>query len=75
MIPLGVDRVVVILGVGGIDGHQRQIAPILAIGHVRGPRRFGLGEGGGGEDMGDVVGMSAIRLTARSVAAHHPRRG
>ena len=50
-----VDRVVVILGVGRIDGHQRQIAPVLAMGHGRGPRRLGLGKRGVREHVRDGV--------------------
>ncbi len=42
-VALGVDRVVVVLGIHRVDGHERDRAPILAMGHRRGsrPRRLG----------------------------------
>ena len=39
---LGMHRVVVILGVGRIDGDQRQFAPVLAVGQRRGLGGFRL---------------------------------
>ena len=39
----GVHRVVVVLGVGGIDGDERQRAPVLAMGERRGLGGVGLG--------------------------------
>ena len=48
----GMDRVVVVLGVGRIDGDERQRAPVLARGaEPNGPRRFGLFQRRGREDM------------------------
>ena len=49
------DRVVVVPGVGRIDGHERKIAPVLPMGHGRGPRGLGVGERGRRKHMRDVV--------------------
>ena len=55
-IELGVDGVVVILGVGRIDGHERQRAPVLARrAQPNGPRVFGLFQRRGREDMGNMM--------------------
>ncbi len=51
----GVDGVVVVLGVGRVDGDERQRAPVLAMRHRRGPRRVRLRERGGGECVGQAV--------------------
>ena len=51
------DRVVVVLGVGRIDGHERQSAPVLARrAEPDGPRSFSLLQRLGREDMRDVMG-------------------
>src|SRR5580704_10536849 len=42
-VALGVDRVVVILGIFGVDGNERDRAPILAMGHGRLSRPLRLG--------------------------------
>ncbi len=55
----GVNRVVVVLGVGRVDGDQRQVAPVLAMGEARRARRLGLFQRGFGEDMRDVDAQSA----------------
>ena len=47
----GVDRVVVVLGVGRIDGDEGQIAPILAALRAGGLRRFGLRQDVAGKDV------------------------
>ena len=51
----GMDGVVVVLGVGGIDRHQRQVAPVFAMSVARRTRRLSLFEGSRGEHMRDVV--------------------
>ena len=52
----GMDRVVVILGVGRIDGDERQCAPVLARGaEPNGPRRFRFLQRGGRKDMRDMM--------------------
>ena len=43
-IGLGKDRVVVILGVGRIDGDERDFAPVLPSGQIGGLRRFRFGK-------------------------------
>ena len=52
------DRVVVILGVGRVDGDKREFAPVLARGgQPDGPRGFRLFERSGGKDMRDMMGL------------------
>ena len=66
-IGLRMDRVIVILGVGGIDGDEGQIAPVFAQVHGRLAGAFGLCEGVRAEFVGDVVGVDgdeADRLLA-----------
>ena len=61
------DRVVVILGVGRVDGDERQVAPVLVMGAL--PKRvdfFRLRQRLGPEQIGDVMGAQrdqADRLT------------
>ena len=65
---LGVDRVVVVLGVGRVDGDERQVAPVLASRERRGRDRRGLGQRVGAERVGDAVGQNrqhADRTLAR----------
>src|ERR1700730_8660417 len=52
-----VDRVIVVLGVGGIDGHEGNLAPVLATGEVGGGCRFGFGEHRAGKYVGNAVGL------------------
>ena len=52
-----VHRVVVILGVGRIDGDERHIAPVLAARHGRGARRGGFVEHRGRKHVRNVVGV------------------
>ena len=53
-----VHRVVVILGVGRIDGDERNVAPIFAAGECEaGARGFGFVEHGAGKRMRNVVGV------------------
>ncbi len=75
----GMDGVVVVLGVGRVDRHQREIAPVFAVGHARGARRFGLRERGGVEDVGNVVGGERDQADRalrgdRAEPFDHPRR-
>ena len=64
---LGVDGVVVVLGVRRVDGDQRQLPPVLARRReAGGARGLGLFQRGGREHMRDMVRASAMRLTARS---------
>ena len=75
---LGVDGVVVVLGIGGIDGDQRQVAPILAPGQRGGPARIRLLEHVGGKDMRDAMGVDgdqADRVLAPERAEPLRRRG
>jgi hypothetical protein len=53
-----VDGVVVILGVGRINGDKSHLAPIFAAGQGRRPRRFGFGKNGAREDMRNIVRMN-----------------
>ena len=53
----GMDGVVVILGVGRIDGDERHVAPILAACERRGPRGFRFGEHRARKDVRDAVGV------------------
>jgi len=53
----GVHRIIVILGVRRIDGNERQGAPVLAAGKSCWFCRFRFGDGRGGEDVRDRVGM------------------
>ncbi len=64
----GVDGVVMILGIGRIDGDQRQFTPVLAAGHGRGLRRLGLGDHVGGKICGMPCAWMAIIETAFSLA-------
>jgi len=61
----GVDGVVVILGVGRIDGHERDVAPVLAAFERHRPRGLGLGRDSARKDVGMPCAWIAIRLTAR----------
>ena len=68
---LGVHGVVVILGVGRIDGDERHAPPVLAVGKRRGPCgvRFGLGVVA--EHLRDAMGVDgdqADRAFARQRA-------
>ena len=54
---MGVDGVVVVSGVGRVDGYQRQVAQVLAAVKGGGLGRFRLGLGGGGEAGRDAVGV------------------
>ena len=56
-IGLGPDRVVMVAGVGGIDGDERDVAQILAALEFGLLGGFGLGKHGSREDIGDAVGM------------------
>ena len=67
-----VDGVVVILGVGGIDRDQRQVAPVLAMGEARRTRRLGLFQRGGGEDMRDVMRNERDQAD-RAFGVHRPQ--
>jgi hypothetical protein len=52
------DGVVVILGVGRIDGDERHGAPVFAAGRRSFTCRFGFGEDGPRKDMRNVVGVN-----------------
>ena len=64
---LGVDRVVMVLGVGRVDGDERQLAPVLAALERRRLGGFRLGfSTSGGKTCGMPWAWMAIRLTAFS---------
>ena len=54
----GVHRVVVILGVGRIDGDERHLPPVLAPRQRRRPRRVGFIEQRARKNVRNVVGMN-----------------
>ncbi|MNS90181.1 hypothetical protein D3C72_1242190 [compost metagenome] len=54
---LGIDRIVMVLGVGRIDGYERQVAPVLAVRHAGRLGGIRLGKNVRGEDMRNAVGM------------------
>ncbi|MNX95753.1 hypothetical protein D3C86_1280400 [compost metagenome] len=54
---LGIDRIVMVLGVGRIDGYERQVAPVLAVRHAGRLGCIRLGKNVRGEDMRNAVGM------------------
>src|SRR5262249_58701295 len=72
----GMDRVIVILGIGRIDGDERHLTPVFATGGGDFTRRLGFGEDGPREDMRNVVGgdggpaHGALRLE-RAEALHY----
>ena len=74
----GVDGVVVVLGVGRVDGDERDVAPVLATGKRRRRRGLGLLQRRGREDVRDAVGMDrdqadcALALE-RAEPLHHAR--
>ena len=75
-VPLGMHGVVVILGVGRVDGDERNAAPVLAVGERRRPRGFRLGQRVVAEHMRDGMGVDrdqADRAFARQRAEplHH----
>ena len=57
VVGFGMHRVVVVLGVGRIDGDQRQLAPVLAPRKRRGLRGFGVAQGLAAEHARDAVGV------------------
>src|SRR5882672_7549415 len=64
-------RVVMVFCIGWIDGHQRQVAPVLASFQRRGLGLLGLAQRRGREGLGNFVGMNrdqADRLLARERA-------
>jgi hypothetical protein len=67
----GMDGVVVILGVRGVDGHKRQRPPVLAAGECRGRCGVGLGERFRREYVRDVVGKNGDQAH-RLLALHRP---
>ncbi len=58
-IRLGMNRVVVVLGVGRIDGDQRQLPPILAVRHRRRLGGFRLAQGIAAEHARNIVGVDS----------------
>ena len=56
-IKLGVNGVVMILGVGRIDGDERHVAPVLASLQHRGPCRFRFAQRGRRKGLRNVVGV------------------
>ena len=56
-IGLGMDRVVMVLGVGRIDGDERQVAPVLAALQRGGLCLLGLAQRGGREGLRNFVGV------------------
>ena len=69
------NRVVVILGVGRIDGDERQLAPVLAALQRRGLCRFGLAQRGGRKRLRNLVGVDrdqADRLFASQASRAAP---
>ena len=55
VVGVGEDGVVVVAGVGGVDGDEGERAQVLALAEGQRARGFGLGEGGLGELVGDAV--------------------
>ena len=55
----GVDGVVEVAGVFAVDGDEGRVAEVFAISEGDGSGGFGFGDGGLGEDGGDVVGVDA----------------
>ena len=73
-------RVVVILGIGRVDGDERRLAPVLAAAPRRALGRIGFRENRGGEDVRDVVEVQrdqAHRLLGaeRAEPFRHPPAG
>ena len=55
VVGVGEDGVVVVAGVGGVDGDEGEVAQILAVAERRGAGGFGFGQGVFGEGVGDAV--------------------
>ncbi len=71
VVGMGADGIVVVAGVGGVDGDQRQGAQVFAVAERNRAGGFGLGQHGVREGVGDAVlvdGDQRDRLRGRGIA-------
>ena len=73
---LGVHGVVMILGVGRVDGDERNAAPVLAMGEGGGPRGLRFGQRVVAEHMRDGMGVDRYKTDCslareRAEPLHH----